>query len=64
MPVSREDIEAKGLELAAALDDTRAAAKDKAIWGAVAVAGVVLVAFVMGRRRGSRNKTMVEVYRV
>lgn len=64
MPVSREDIEAKGLELAAALDDTRAAAKDMAMWGVMAVAGVVLVAFLMGRRRGSRNKTMVEVYRV
>jgi hypothetical protein len=28
------------------------------------VAGVVVAAFVIGRRRGSRNKTVVEVYRV
>ena len=64
MPVSRQDIEAKAMELADVFDETKAAAKDKAMWGALAVAGVVLAAFIMGRRRGSRHKTTVEVYRV
>jgi hypothetical protein len=31
---------------------------------AAAVAVVVVGAFIVGRRRGSRNKTVVEVYRV
>jgi hypothetical protein len=31
---------------------------------AVAIGVVVVAAFVFGRRRGSRNKTVVEVYRV
>jgi hypothetical protein len=30
----------------------------------VVIGLLVLIAFIMGRRRGSRNKTMVEVYRV
>ncbi len=64
MPVSREDIEAKALELVGVLEDTKSAARDKAVWAAVMVAGVVVAAFVMGRRRGSKHKTMVEVYRV
>lgn len=64
MPITRDDIEAKALELVGAVEDTGRSAKDKAILGAVVVAGVVLAAFIIGRRRGSRNKTVVEVYRV
>jgi hypothetical protein len=30
----------------------------------VVVALLVLAAFIFGRRRGSRNRTLVEVYRV
>jgi hypothetical protein len=64
MPVSREDIEAKAMQIVGAVDDTKQAVKDKAIWGAALAGAIVLAAFVVGRRRGSRNKTMVEVYRV
>jgi hypothetical protein len=64
MTISRDDIEAKALELVSAVDDTRRSAQDKAILGAIVVGLVVLSAFVVGRRRGQRNKTVVEVYRV
>jgi hypothetical protein len=62
--ISRDDIEAKALQLVGVVDDTKEAAKDKAMLGAIAVGLVVVAAFVIGRRRGSRNKTIVEVYRV
>ncbi len=64
MPISRDDIEAKAMEIVGAVEDTQQAAKDKAMWGAALAAGVVAAAFILGRRRGSRNKTLVEVYRV
>ncbi|MFV2074005.1 MAG: hypothetical protein ACC742_15315 [Thermoanaerobaculales bacterium] len=64
MTISRDDIEAKALELVGAVDDTRRSAQDKAILLAVAIGVVVVAAFVVGRRRGHRNKTVVEVYRV
>lgn len=64
LTVSREDIEAKALELVGAVDETKEQAKNTAILGAVAVAGLVALSFVVGRRRGKRNKTVVEVYRV
>jgi hypothetical protein len=64
MTISRDDIEAKALELVSAVDDTRRSARDKAILLAVAIGVVVVAAFVFGRKRGSRNKTVVEVYRV
>lgn len=64
MTISRNDIEAKAQELFGAVEETRESAKDMAVLGAAAVALVVLVAFVVGRRRGRRNKTVVEVYKV
>lgn len=64
MTVSKQDIEAKARQLVSVVDDTKESAKDKAVIGVVAVAALIGVAFILGRRRGSRNKTMVEVYRV
>lgn len=64
MTITREDLEAKAMQILGVLDDTKAAARDKAMIGAAVVGLVVAAAFVLGRRRGSRNKTIVEVYRV
>ncbi len=64
MAVSRDDIEAKAQELIGVVDDTKESVQNKAMIGAVAAAAVVAGAFIVGRRRGKRNKTVVEVYRV
>lgn len=64
MTISKHDIEAKARELVGVVDDTKEAAKDKAMVGVVAGAAMLALAFYLGRKRGSRNKTMVEVYRV
>lgn len=64
MAITRDDLEAKAAELVGAVDETKSSIQDKAMIGAVVVVAVVVAAFVIGRRRGSRNKTMVEVYRV
>lgn len=64
MAVSRDDIEAKAQQLIGAVDETKESVQNKAMIGAVAAAAVVAGAFIIGRRRGKRNKTVVEVYRV
>jgi hypothetical protein len=64
LTVTREDIEAKARQLVDAVDDTKESVQNKAVLAAAAVGLVVVAAFVIGRRRGSRNKTVVEVYRV
>ena len=64
MTVTREDIEAKARQLVDAVDDTKASVQNKAVLAAATVGVVVAAAFIIGRRRGSRNKTVVEVYRV
>lgn len=52
------------MEIVGAVDETVDSAKDTAIIAGVVIAILIGVAFVVGRRRGARNKTMVEVYRV
>lgn len=64
MTITRNDIEAKAMEIVGVVDQTKESAQDKAMIGAVVVAVIVVAAFVIGRKRGNRNKTVVEVYRV
>ncbi len=64
MTITREDIEAKANQIVSAVNETKESAKDTAVIAGVVVAVLILAAFIFGRRRGSRNKTMVEVYRV
>lgn len=64
MTVTKQDIEAKANEIVSAVNQTRESAKDTAVIAGVVVALIVLAAFILGRRRGSRSKTVVEVYRV
>ena len=64
-PVSRDDIEAKLREIQGEVGRTAAAAKP--IGMAVGAALVVLVvgaAYLLGRRRGKKEKTVVEIRRV
>lgn len=64
MTVSRDDLEAKARQLVDAVDETKESVQNKAIILAAGAAVVLVGAFIYGRRRGSRNKTVVEVYRV
>lgn len=64
MALSRDDIEAKARQLVDAVDETKESVQNRAMIIAIVVAVVIAAAFIIGRRRGSRNKTVVEVYRV
>jgi len=62
--ISRDDLEAKARQIVAAIDETKESARDTAVLAGLAVAVVVVIAFFIGRRRGKRNRTLIEVYRV
>ncbi|MEX2652211.1 MAG: hypothetical protein WD473_07160 [Acidimicrobiia bacterium] len=64
MTISRDDIEAKARQIVSAIEETKESAMNTAVLAGVAIAVLVVIAFVMGRRRGRRSKTLVEVYRV
>lgn len=64
MSISRDDIEAKARQLVGTVDETKESVKDTALLAGVAVVGLVLAAFILGGRKGKKNKSVVEVYRV
>lgn len=62
--VQPSDIEAKAREIQAALDETKEAAQNTAVMAGIAIAVIVLLSFLIGRRKGKRSKALVEVYRI
>lgn len=64
-PITKSDIEAKLAEIGGEVDGQVAGARHLAITaGVVTVAFVLAVTFVLGRRRGKRLTTVVEIRRV
>lgn len=64
-PITRDDLEAKLRELEGGVEDTKQSALTTAIAvGAVVAVGVIAVAFMLGRRRGRKRTTIVEVRRI
>lgn len=64
-PVTKADIEAKLREIKGEVDET--AREAKPIVEAVAIGGVILLillAYFLGRRKGKRKTTVVEIRRV
>lgn len=64
MTVSRDDIEAKARQIVGTVEETRESVQDKAMVAGIAIVGVVLLAFFLGGRKGRKNKSIVEVYKV
>jgi hypothetical protein len=63
--VTRDDLEAKFRELEGEATSTAEQAKSYAIAAAaIAVVAVVTVAFVLGRRKGRKRTTVVEIKRI
>jgi hypothetical protein len=63
--ISREDIESKFRELQGEVEDVTDDVRSYAATvGAVAVALAVLLAFFLGRVRGKRTRTVVEIRRL
>ena len=64
-PVSRADIEAKLAEIRGVTEDATEVAEGTAKTGlVVAGVGVLVVVFLLGKRRGRKKSTIVEVRRI
>ncbi len=64
-PITRDDIEAKFVELQTGVDNAASSAKDATTKiGIAALVLILILAFVLGRRRGKQSKTIVEIRRV
>jgi len=64
-PISRDDIQAKLQQIKGEVETTTDTAKPYALAAGVAVVVVVVaVAYLLGRRKGKKRMTIVEVRRV
>jgi 1-aminocyclopropane-1-carboxylate deaminase/D-cysteine desulfhydrase-like pyridoxal-dependent ACC family enzyme len=64
-PIQRQDLEAKIRELHGEVEETRQSATTTLVTvGAVIAVGVVAVAYLIGRRKGRKRTTVVEVHRL
>ncbi|MEJ7844138.1 MAG: hypothetical protein WKF93_00700 [Acidimicrobiales bacterium] len=63
--ITRDDLEAKFRELKGETDETTASAQSYLFGAVVAVGAIVLLAvFTLGRRKGKKRTTVVEIRRV
>ncbi|MFP4513696.1 MAG: hypothetical protein ACLFRV_12185 [Acidimicrobiales bacterium] len=63
--IDRDDIEAKFRELQSEVDDTVESSMGALFVAGVAGAvGLLIVAFLLGRRKGKKQSTVVEIRRV
>jgi hypothetical protein len=63
--ITRDDLESKFRELQGEATSTAEQAKSYAIAvGAVVIVGIAAVAFVLGRRKGKKKTTVVEIRRI
>jgi hypothetical protein len=63
--IERDDLEAKFRELQGEVGDVTASARSYlVVAGAVAGVLVIGVAFLLGKKRGRRNSTVVEIRRI
>jgi hypothetical protein len=64
-PIRRADLEAKLRELRGEVDETAEGARSSLVTiGTVVLVGVVVGAFLLGKRKGRRRSTVVEVRRI
>ncbi|MEE9297827.1 MAG: hypothetical protein V3V29_02170 [Acidimicrobiia bacterium] len=64
MTVERSDIEAKLREIQEVIDDTAEGAKNFGVAAAIGVVLLLLVVYLLGRRKGKQGSARVEVYRL
>ncbi|MEX0826518.1 MAG: hypothetical protein WD184_07210 [Acidimicrobiia bacterium] len=64
MSVQRSDLEDKLREIQGVVDDTAQGAKNVGVIAGVGVAALLLVIYLVGRRRGKKGSARVEVYRL
>jgi len=62
--IDRDQLEAKAKELESALGETKDSVQNTAVAVGIGVVLLLLIAFLLGRRRGKKGGAVVEVYKI
>lgn len=63
MTVKRSDLEDKLREIQGAIDETAEGAKSAGVAAAIAVVLVLAIVYLLGRRKGKKNRPTIKIYR-
>lgn len=63
MSVEKADLEAKLREIQGVIDETTKGARNIGVLAAVGVVTVLVVVYLIGRRKGKKGGARIEVYR-
>lgn len=63
MTVQRADLEAKLREIQGVIDETADGARNTGVAAAVGVVVLLVIVYLMGRRKGRRGAARIEVFR-
>ena len=63
MSVERADIEAKLREIQGVIDETAQGAKNVGVLAAAGVVALLVIVYLVGRRKGKKGSARIEVYR-
>jgi hypothetical protein len=63
MTVQRSDLEAKLREIQGVVDETAEGAKSAGVAAAVGVVLLLVIVYLLGRRKGRKGGARIEVYR-
>ena len=64
MTVQKSDLEAKLEEIQGVIDETTGSARSIGMAVAIGIVLLILISFVMGRRKGKQGSARVEVFRL
>lgn len=64
MTVERSDLENKLKEIQGAIDETAEGARNIGVAAAVGVVVLLLLVYLLGRRKGRKGSAQVEIYRL
>ena len=64
MTVQRSDLEDKLREIQGVVDDTAEGARNIGVAAAIGVVTLLVLVYLIGRRKGRRGSAQVEVYRL
>jgi len=63
MTVQRDDLEAKLREIQGVIDETAEGAKNAGVAAAVGVVLLIVIVYLLGRRKGRKGAARIQIYR-